>query len=94
MATATTKGRNIHIWNFSVDTNGLKIVLNQKVNAVHIQCRTAVDLQLREGGGDTDYFTIKSGTVFILDINAANLEPFHITSGSGTVTVEILGYLE
>ena len=95
MATFTSKGSEIHIWNFSIDaTDGSKIVLNQKVNAVSIQCRTAVDLELREGGGDSAYFTIKSGTVFLLDLHATSLEPFHLKSGSGTVNVEIIGYIE
>ena len=93
MATFTSKGSEIHIWNFTIDGTGSRIVLNQKVNGVHIQCRTAVDLLLREGDAG-DYFTIKSGTVFFLEMHPGNLEPFHITSGSGSVVVEIVGYIE
>ena len=93
MPTETTKGKKIEVYNFSVDTNGSTIVINDKnVNTFVIQCRTAVDLYLRESAGAGDYFTIKSGTVFTLDIQPGSYEPFHITSGAGTVVVEIVAH--
>lgn len=92
MPTQINKGRKLEIYNFSVDTGGSTIVINDKnVNSFLIQCRTAVDLLLRESASG-DYFTIKSGTVLTLDIQPNTLEPFHITSGSGTVVVEIIAH--
>lgn len=93
MPTNTTAGHKVEVYTYSIDTNGSPIVINDKnINRFKIQCRTAVDLYLREGGGASDYFTIKSGTVFELDIQPGSLEPFHLTSGSGTVTVEIVAH--
>lgn len=60
------------------------------VNSVYIQCRTAVNLELRREAGDSEYFTIKSGTVFNLQTRLVEEEPFYLQSASGSVTAEIL----
>ena len=94
MATSVNKGQDLHVWNFSVGTTNTQLVLNQKVNHVQIQCRTAVDLEFYESTGSADYFLIKSGTVFTLDLNARDLKPFAIRSTSGTIVVEIVGLMQ
>ena len=95
MSMATNAGTDIRVWDFSVLTTGTNIVINDKrINTFAIQCRTAVDIQLRESGGAGDYFTIKSGTVFVLNVRANDPTPFHLTSTNGTVNVEIIGYIE
>lgn len=92
MAIQTNAGRKVEVYNFSVGTAGSTIIINDKdVNSFVIQCRTAVDLYLRESAAG-DYFTIKAGTALTLDIQPDTLEPFHLTSGSGTVTVEIIAH--
>lgn len=95
MAQAVNAGTDLRVFNFSVTTTGTPIVINDKrLNSFIIQCRTSVDLYLRESGGANDYFTIKAGTAFVLDIRANDPTPFHLTSASGTVTVEIIGHIE
>lgn len=95
MSTAVNSGREFRIWNFSVGTSGSEIVLNQRVNSVTIKCRTNVDLELREGGGAGDYFTIPGGTSLELDSLPQQLSSvFYLTSTSGTVNVEIIGSIE
>lgn len=92
MATSINYGNDFRVWNFSVGaTSDTQIILNKEVNAVIIKCRTAVDLYLKRGAGDTYYFTIASGTIFTLPMSTPNLEPFALKSGSGTVDVEIIG---
>src|SRR5258708_752674 len=59
------------------------------VSSVAIQCRTAVDIQLRTTNGNTNFFTIKSGTIFNLDISptalgAGQIQPFFLRSGTGS----------
>lgn len=94
MSSTINYGTGFFIWNFSVPTTGASIVLNQDVNSVVIQNRTAVDIQLRTSGGASDYFTIKSGTNLPLGVNTTTKTPIHLTSTSGTVNIEIIGYLE
>jgi len=69
------------------------------VNSIAIQCRTAVDIQLRKVQNDANFFTIKSGTVFILDMNTISntpgtINPFFLRSSTGSPVAEILLYLE
>lgn len=72
-------------------TTPTAITVNDKsVNSVRIQCRTSVALQLYRESGDSEYFTIKSGTVLELPMRLVENEPFYLLSGSGTVTAEIL----
>ena len=92
MSVQTNSGRKVEVYNFSVTTSGSTIVINDKdVNSFVIQCREEVDLHLRESAAG-DYFTIKAGSSLTLDINPDTLEPFHLTSASGTVTVEIIAH--
>jgi hypothetical protein len=94
MAQTTNSGRDFRIVNFSIPTTGGEIVLNDKyANSYVIQCRTAVDIQLRRSGGASEYFTIKSGTALTLDCAAPTNEVFHATSTSGTVVIEVIYHL-
>mgnify|MGYP001612908417 CR=1 FL=1 len=94
MATTTSSGTDIRVFNFSVTTDGIPITINDKsINSFVIQCRTAVDMYLRESGGAGDYFTIKAGAAFTLDIRANDFTPFHLTSASGTVVAEVIGHV-
>jgi len=64
-------------------------------NTLLIQCRTAVDMQLRKVANSTEFFTIKSGTVFEFKLNPLNTQNLlWLRSGSGNVTAEILVYNE
>ena len=92
MAVQINSGRKVEVYNFSVDTSGSTIVINDKnVNSFIIQCRESVDLYIRESAAG-EYFTIKAGSSLTLDINPDTLEPFHLTSATGTVNVEIIAH--
>lgn len=81
----------------STQTNGASYVPAQvlNANAIVIQCRTAVDLQLRKTAAASDFFTIKSGTVFEFKLNPTNTQNlFFLRSSTGSVTAEIIVYTE
>lgn len=96
--TTTNLGRDIIVYNPSIvagsDTLITLAVDNPQTNCVTIQCRTAVDLQIRKANNDANYFTIKSGTVFQMPISTLNTTPFYLRSASGTVVAEIIVYTE
>jgi len=96
MATSINSGREFRIWNFTLSTSDLQIVLNDKyVNSLIITSRDpSIDLYLRRGTGDSSYFTIPGGTALTLDIGVLNLRPFSLTAASGTPVAEILGTIE
>ena len=86
-----TGGQEFRIWNFTLSTSDTQIVLNQRVNTLVIRCRTSVDLYLRRSNGDDYYFTIPSGSSFVLDVATGNLAPFALRAATGTPVVEIIG---
>ena len=96
MATSINKGTDVQIWNFELNaTTDTGVMLNTRfVNSLIIQCRTAVDIYLRKEQGDTEYFTIKSGTVLHLDVSNRELVPLWLKSASTTPVAEIIGYKE
>lgn len=94
MSTSTNAGKKFRVWNFTLSTSDTAITLNQNVNSVLIQCRTNIDLYIRQGSGDSDYFTIKAGSSLTLDINTVNLTPFALRAESGSPVVEIIGSYE
>lgn len=96
MATSVNSGREFKLWNFTLSTSDLQIVLNDKyVNSIMIKSRDpSIDIYLRRGTGDGAYFTIPGGTTLTLDIAVINLRPFSLTAESGTPVVEILGTIE
>lgn len=94
MSTTTNAGQGFRIWNFTLSTSFQKIVLNQKVNSILIQCRTAVDIYIDEDNSGTDYFTIKAGSALTLDLSTRTLEPFSLKAASGTPVAEIIATFE
>ncbi len=93
MAQAINKGTNFQLFEVEVTTTAKQVILNEKFNSIQIQCRTAVDLELKESAGATKLFTIKSGTILELDYANRNLEPFSLRAGS-SVIAEIIGIKE
>ena len=94
----TSVGNNLQVQVLSIpSTSDVQIGFNQAVNSVTIQCRTGTDLQLRTSPSSSDFFTIKSGTTFTLNIQSrVNLDatydmPLWLRSGTGTVNAEIIG---
>lgn len=95
MAEIIAKGQDFEILNLSLTATADTEVdpsasADRRGNAFIIQCRTAVDILLRLTDGETQYFTIKSGTVFHLDLSSAREKPFYLRSGNGSVTAEVL----
>lgn len=100
MSTIVNKGSNYEIRNISLNaTTDVPIDFTSRfITSITIQCRTAVDLLLRTTDNGADYFTIKSGTVFNLDTRVSDQSgggfiAGFLRSGTGSVTVEVIGYI-
>jgi hypothetical protein len=96
MSTAINYGRNTRVMNVTLSsTADTAITINNKyVNAAIVQCRTAVDMYFRREQGDSEYFTIKSGTVLTLNLQPTENEPFYLRAASATPVAEILLFIE
>ena len=93
--TITTTGRKFTIYNVAVtDSADAAVTITstgvRKVTSLFIQCRTAAAIQLKKASGDSEYFTIRSGTTFELPIAAIQDNVFFLRSTSGSITAEIL----
>ena len=98
MATIISHGTKITIQDYTLSsTDDIQVGFAEPVNAIIIQARTAVDIQVRESRGISDYYTIKSGDVLTLQLRGqvkdGAVQPTNVwlRSASGTPVAEIIG---